>query len=73
MHRGGLNLHRCPIILDQALDRHVESKPGWYVHADLRFADVLRLKFDFVNAFGKVCFCHRQILKNATCKMQNTK
>ncbi len=35
--------------------------------------DKLQSQIDFVNAFEKVCFCHRQILSNATCKMQNAK
>ena len=61
------------MILDQALDRHGKANHGWYVHADLRFTDISGLQFDFVNAFGKLCFHHRQILENATCKMQNAK
>jgi len=40
--------------------------------------DITQLHMDFVNAFGKVCFCHRAIfvkcnLQNAKCKMQNAK
>ena len=78
MHRGGLNLQRSPITLDQALDRLVESKPWlvctrgienyWHIRFAIRLCEsVWKSMFVPPANFEK---CN---LQNAKCNMQNAK